>query len=144
MSVHQIERGTTKQVCFGPFRLLPNKRLLLLSDNPVRLSGPALDILMALVERPGELVTREELMSKVWRGMLVEPAKVTTHIAALRRALGDGAESCRYLVTVPGRGYLFVAPVEVQESLSHRLDEPQGITLRLAKGEELFAEGEAA
>jgi DNA-binding winged helix-turn-helix (wHTH) protein len=89
MSIDQMERCATKQVSFGPFRLLPDQRLLLLRDKPVHVGSRALDILTALVERPGELVTKDELMSKVWPDTLVEPANVTVHIAAVRRALGD-------------------------------------------------------
>jgi len=144
LSAHTIERQAIKQVCFGPFRLLPCQRLLLLRDKPVQLGSRALDILTILVERAGELVTKGELMRRIWPDTVVDPANVTVHVAALRRALGDGTEGRRFVVTVPGRGYLFVAPVAVEGTPPRRADEPQGITLRLAKGEELFAEGEAA
>ena len=139
----RVERSAMKQVNFGPFRLLPYQRLLLLQDKPVPLGSRALDILTALVERAGELCTKDELMSRIWPDTTVEAANVTVHIAALRRALGDGTEGHRYVVTVPGRGYIFVAPVSV-DALTPRADEPQGITMRLGKGEELFGEGEPA
>lgn len=138
----RIERCALKQVSFGPFRLLPYQRLLLLRDKPVPLGSRALDILAALVERPGELLTKDELMSRIWPDTTVEAANVTVHIAALRRALGDATEGHRYVVTVTGRGYIFVAPVAVDVPPPPRPDEPQGITMQLAKGEELFGEGE--
>lgn len=99
------------EISFGPFRLFPKQRLLLEADNPVRLGSRALDILIALLERPGQLVNKEELMSRVWPSVHVGPANLTVHVAALRRALGDGHDGNRYLINIPGRGYRFVAPV---------------------------------
>jgi predicted ATPase/DNA-binding winged helix-turn-helix (wHTH) protein len=100
---------------FGPFHLLPTQRLLLEGGNPVHLGSRALDILIALVERRGELVSKEELMVRVWPKIFVEPANLTVHVATLRRILGDGRDGNRYLVNIPGRGYRFVAPVSVAE-----------------------------
>jgi DNA-binding winged helix-turn-helix (wHTH) protein len=97
---------------FGGFRLLPTKRLLLHAEKPVRLGSRALDILITLVERSGELVSKDELMARVWPNTFVEPANLSVHIAALRRALGDGRDGNRFLITIPGRGYQFVAPVK--------------------------------
>jgi predicted ATPase/DNA-binding winged helix-turn-helix (wHTH) protein len=111
MSMNFIQASATKQVSFGPFRLLPYQRLLMERDEPVHLGSRALDILTVLVERPGELVTRAELMRRAWPDTVVVPANLTVHVAALRRALRDGQEGRRYLLTVPGRGYRFVAPV---------------------------------
>lgn len=99
----------------GPFQLIPTQRLLLDAGTPLRLGSRALDILITLVERGGELVTKEELMARVWPKMFVEPANLTVHVAALRRVLGDGRNGNRYLINIPGRGYLFVAPVSVAE-----------------------------
>jgi predicted ATPase/DNA-binding winged helix-turn-helix (wHTH) protein len=98
-------------VSFGPFRLDPLQRLLLEGDKPVRLGSRALDILIALTERPGELVGKEELMARVWPNTFVDIANLTVHISALRRALSDGRAGNRYLINIPGRGYRFVAPV---------------------------------
>ncbi len=91
---------------FGPFRLLPRQRLLLEGDKPVRLGSRALDILMALVERAGELVGKDELMARVWPDTFVEEGNLKFQISALRRTLGGGN---RYLLNVPGRGYCFIA-----------------------------------
>jgi predicted ATPase/DNA-binding winged helix-turn-helix (wHTH) protein len=107
-----IESGAADRVIsFGPFRLLPAQRLLLEAGKAMRLGSRALDILIALVERPGELVSKEELMARVWPNTFVEPANLSVHVVALRRAIGDGHGGNRYLVTIPGRGYRFVAPV---------------------------------
>jgi DNA-binding winged helix-turn-helix (wHTH) protein len=107
-------------ILFGPFRLLPTERLLLENDKPVGLGSRAFDILLALVERPGELLSNQELMTRVWPNIFVVPANLTVHIAALRRALGDGRGGNRYLINIPGRGYQFVAPMSVQRSLGAR------------------------
>jgi predicted ATPase/DNA-binding winged helix-turn-helix (wHTH) protein len=103
-------------VAFGPFRLLAAQRLLLEDDNPVRMGSRALDILTALVERPGELVGKDELMARVWRGTFVEEGNLKFQVGALRRALGDGRAGRRYIATSPGQGYRFVAPVSVAQA----------------------------
>jgi predicted ATPase/DNA-binding winged helix-turn-helix (wHTH) protein len=96
---------------FGPFSLLTAERLLKKADESIPLGGRALDILTALVERAGEVVTHRELISTVWPGVTVEDANLRAHIAALRKALGDGRDGARYVSNVAGRGYCFVAPV---------------------------------
>src|SRR4051795_10200751 len=104
-----------RAISFGPFRLLAAQRLLLEGDRPVRLGGRAFDILAALVERAGEVVGKEELRARAWPGTFVEEANLKIQVSALRRALGDGQGGHRYVVTVPGRGYNFVAPVSLAE-----------------------------
>jgi DNA-binding winged helix-turn-helix (wHTH) protein len=96
---------------FGPFRLLTAERMLLEGDKPVRLGSRALDILIALVEHAGDLVSKRDLVEIVWPDTVVVEANLTVHVAALRRALGDGHAGNRYIVTSPGRGYRFVAAV---------------------------------
>jgi predicted ATPase/DNA-binding winged helix-turn-helix (wHTH) protein len=103
--------GPDHIVSFGPFRLFAAERLLKKGDEPVPLGGRALDILIALVERAGEVITRRELISRVWSDVTVEEANLRVHVAALRKVLGDGLYGARYVVNVPGRGYCFVAPV---------------------------------
>src|SRR5713226_2054317 len=102
-------------ISFGPFRLLVAQRLLLEADNPVRLGSRAFDILAALVERPGEVVSKKELIARAWPQIFVEDANLKIQVSALRRALGDGQGGHRYVVAVPGRGYNFVAPVSLEE-----------------------------
>ena len=103
--------ATTREVSFGPFRLLPAQFLLLEGDKPVLLGSRALEILIVLLERPGELVSKQDLMARVWPNLFVEPANLTVHISALRRALRDGRDGNRLVINIPGRGYCFVAPV---------------------------------
>jgi predicted ATPase/DNA-binding winged helix-turn-helix (wHTH) protein len=120
----QNDRSVAITICFGSFRLLPTQRLLLKGDQPLRLGSRALEILIALVERPGELLGKEELMARVWPNTCVEPANLTVHVAALRRKLGDGRGGNRFLINIPGRGYRFVAPVKVSAELAALPPEP--------------------
>src|SRR5260370_527835 len=113
---HQLKAGNpadarTGEVSFGPFRLLPAKFLLLEGGKPVPLGSRALHILIVLLERPGELVSKQELMARVWPCLFVEPANLTVHISALRRALRDGRDGNRFIINIPGRGYCFVMPI---------------------------------
>src|SRR5262245_11403719 len=101
---------------FGPFRLLPGQRLLLDGAKPVRLGRRALDILIALVERAGQVVAKTELVARAWPNTFVEESNLKFQVGELRRTLGDGQGGNRYVATIPGRGYSFVAPVgEAQE-----------------------------
>jgi predicted ATPase/DNA-binding winged helix-turn-helix (wHTH) protein len=118
---------------FGPFRLLAAERLLEKADEPLQLGGRALDILIALVERAGEVVTRKELLSRVWPDVIVEEANLRVHVAGLRKALGDGHDGARYVANVPGRGYCFVAPVTRSASQRSLLPAQPVVTDRLRK-----------
>jgi len=101
------------KVSFGPFCLLPNQFLLQEGDKPVPIGSRAMEILIALLERRGELVSKRDLMARVWPNVFVEPANLTVHMSALRRALRDGRDGNRFIVNIPGRGYCFVASAEV-------------------------------
>src|SRR5712671_5237704 len=107
--------GGERTFAFGPFRLLAAQRLLLEGDTPVRLGSRAFDILAALVERSGEVIDKDELKSRTWPKTFVEDANLKIQISALRRALGDGQGGRRYIATIPGRGYNFVAPVRFEK-----------------------------
>jgi predicted ATPase/DNA-binding winged helix-turn-helix (wHTH) protein len=98
-------------IAFGPFNLLPTRRLLLEHGKPVHLGNRALEILIALVERHGELMRKSELMARVWPDTFVEESNLKVQVAGLRRVLGDSRGSNRYLATISGRGYRFVAPI---------------------------------
>jgi predicted ATPase/DNA-binding winged helix-turn-helix (wHTH) protein len=100
---------------FGHFCLCPKKRLLLEEEQPLRLGSRALDILIALVEHAGELITKDALIARVWPDTIVVEENLSVHVAALRRALHDGSDGNRYIVTVPGRGYSFVGAVTTQD-----------------------------
>jgi DNA-binding winged helix-turn-helix (wHTH) protein/TolB-like protein len=100
---------------FGPFRLDPLKRLLTEADRLIVLPGKALEVLSFLIERAPHLTTKEELLATVWTGLAVEENNLTVHVSSLRKALGETPGDHRYIVTVPGRGYQFVAPVRLVE-----------------------------
>jgi|SoiMethySBSTD1v2_1073268.scaffolds.fasta_scaffold644004_2 DNA-binding winged helix-turn-helix (wHTH) protein len=103
--------ATTSEILFGPFRLLPAQFLLMEGDKPVHLGSRALELLIVLLGRPGELVSKQELMARVWPNTFVEPANLTVHISALRRTLRDGRDGNRFIINIPGRGYCFVMPI---------------------------------
>jgi predicted ATPase/DNA-binding winged helix-turn-helix (wHTH) protein len=111
-------------ITFGPYRLFPRERRLLEGDRPVRLGSRALDILLALLAHPGELVSRRDLMRIVWPDTVVAEANLSVQVAALRRALGDGDAGACYIVNIIGRGYSFTAPVTLGEALQS--SEPSG------------------
>jgi predicted ATPase/DNA-binding winged helix-turn-helix (wHTH) protein len=96
---------------FGPFRLVLSERLLTNNGVPVDLSPRAFDILVTLVSRSTKVVSKSDLMAQVWPGIAVEESTLRFHIANLRKALGDGRNGARYITTVSGRGYCFVALV---------------------------------
>jgi predicted ATPase/DNA-binding winged helix-turn-helix (wHTH) protein len=98
-------------VSFGPFRLSPSARLLEKDAIPLQIGGRALDLLIALVEQAGEVVSKADLFTKVWMDVTVDEGSLRFHISALRKVLGDGKSGARYIVNAPGRGYSFVAPV---------------------------------
>src|SRR5262249_35937235 len=96
---------------FGPFRLLVARRELLAHGVPVTLGQRAFEVLLMLVSRQGQLVTKDELMAEVWPGVVVEENNIQVHISAVRKVLAAAGDGDRYLLTVAGRGYRFVAPV---------------------------------
>ena len=67
--------------------------------------------MIALVSRPNEAISKRDLMAKVWPDVIVEEGSLRFHIATLRKALGDGKDGARYIATLAGRGYCFVAPI---------------------------------
>jgi predicted ATPase/DNA-binding winged helix-turn-helix (wHTH) protein len=99
---------------FGPFRLVPAQRVLQQDGQAVRLGGRAFDLLLALALRPGEVVGKEELLTAVWRGLVVDESGLRVQMAALRKALGEHRSDARYIATVPQRGYTMVVPVARQ------------------------------
>jgi DNA-binding winged helix-turn-helix (wHTH) protein len=99
---------------FGPFRLLPSQRLLLEGGRRVQIGSRAFDILTVLVDRAGEVVSKDELIDRVWQKIFVDVSNLKTQISALRRVLGEGHAGRRFIVTVPGRGYNFVAQVRFE------------------------------
>jgi DNA-binding winged helix-turn-helix (wHTH) protein/TolB-like protein/Tfp pilus assembly protein PilF len=97
---------------FGPFRIDTVKRLLLCDGEPVALKSKCFETLLALVEARGQVLEKDELMRRIWPDTIVEESNLTGYISILRKALGESPQEHRYIVTVPGRGYSFVAEVK--------------------------------
>lgn len=96
---------------FGPFHLDATRRVLLKEGEPLKLFPKEFDTLLALVKRSGEVLEKEDLMHQVWQDAIVEESNLTTNISHLRKLLGESRDRHDYIVTVPGRGYRFVAGV---------------------------------
>jgi DNA-binding winged helix-turn-helix (wHTH) protein/TolB-like protein len=96
---------------FGRFELDPDRRLLSAEQQAVPIGARAFDILIVLVRNRDRVVTKDEILETVWRGTVVEENNLAVHVSALRRALGERASGDRFIATVPGSGYRFVAPV---------------------------------
>src|SRR5258705_9584735 len=114
-AVRSIERYR-----FGPFELQPDKRRLLKDGATISLRPRAFDLLAALVDRAGHLVTKDELLDQVWPKMVVEEAALHVQVSALRKVLGPAA-----ITTVSGRGYQFTLPVTKGEAEAHRISTPR-------------------
>jgi predicted ATPase/DNA-binding winged helix-turn-helix (wHTH) protein len=115
----------TRGLSFGPFHLIASERLLTRGGAPLEVGSRALDILLVLISTPNEIVSKKELISRVWPDVTVEESSLRFHMARLRKALADGKDGARYIATLPGRGYCFVAPVS--RSDSPRDDAPIGV-----------------
>jgi DNA-binding winged helix-turn-helix (wHTH) protein/TolB-like protein/tetratricopeptide (TPR) repeat protein len=98
---------------FDRFRIDVGRRLVFDGDSPLPLTAKAYDLLVVLVERRGSVVDKDELLRLVWADAIVEEKNLAVTISALRKALRETAGEHRYIATVPGRGYQFVAPVTV-------------------------------
>src|SRR6266403_4247009 len=100
-----------RKLRFGPFEVSIRERVLRRDAEMLPLGDRALDILNYLVERPGEVISKQELMDHVWSDVTVEEGSLRVHIAAIRKALGDGQFGNRYIANIKGRGYSFVGTV---------------------------------
>src|SRR5271168_5346897 len=106
----QLDSAVGSRLRFGEFELAPVARALWRRGEQIRLGSRALDILIALASRPGEILSKDDLTKSVWRGAFVDETSLRVGISALRKALGPGGD--RYIATVPGRGYCFILDVE--------------------------------
>src|SRR6266851_105061 len=105
-----LHSAVGERLRFGEFELAPVARTLWRRGEEIRLGSRALDILIALASRPGQIVSKDDLTQLVWRGAFVDETALRVGISAVRKALGSGGD--RYIATVPGRGYCFVLDVE--------------------------------
>jgi predicted ATPase/DNA-binding winged helix-turn-helix (wHTH) protein len=100
-----------RKLRFGPFELSVGERVLRRDGQVLPLGGRALDILIYLADRPGEVIAKQELIDHVWPDVTVEEGSLRVHIAAIRKALADGQFGNRYIANIKGRGYSFVGTV---------------------------------
>jgi predicted ATPase/DNA-binding winged helix-turn-helix (wHTH) protein len=130
--------STDHCISFGSFEFFPVRQLLLDAGKPVRIGSRACDILLALVEKQGQIVSKQELLARVWPNIFVEEGNLRVHVATLRRALGDGQDGKRYISNIAGRGYCFVAPVSTTQASAavvpaEPVDRPAGMPVPLAR-----------
>src|ERR1043165_10207346 len=117
--MHGVIEQEAHVLMFGPFRLQRGQRRLWRGeDEEIQLGGRAFDILVALIESAGSIVTQRDLIERAWPGVFVEEANLRVHIAGLRKALSDGQNGAHFIETVPRRGYCFVAPVAREDAVS--------------------------
>jgi DNA-binding winged helix-turn-helix (wHTH) protein len=100
-----------RKLRFGPFELSIGERVLRRDGRALPVGDRALDILAYLAGRPGEVIAKQELMDHVWSDVTVEEGSLRVHVAAIRKALGDGQFGHRYIANIKGRGYAFVGTV---------------------------------
>ena len=140
------------EVRIGPFRLDVARRELLRGGATVRLGSRAIEILCALASAKGQLVTKDELMARVWPGVVVEENAIQVHVSALRKVLGETEDGSSYVITVPGRGYRLViartTPLAASENGAQRavVDKPPIAVLPFTnmsgdREQEYFADG---
>src|ERR1700692_2177602 len=103
--------AVNRKLRFGPFERSTRERVLRRAGAVLPLGSRALDILIYLAERPGEVIAKQELMDHVWSDVTVEEGSLRVHVAAIRKALGDGQFGNRYIANIKGRGYSFVGTV---------------------------------
>src|SRR5213080_2678845 len=109
---------SSPQWVFGPFRLDPDHACLWCEAQAIALPPKAFAVLHYLVTHPDRLVSKDELLDAVWPDTAVSDAVVRVAIGALRKVLGDMAQTPRFIATVPRRGYRFLAPVEQYPSVA--------------------------
>lgn len=126
--MRQADCSVRSEIRFDSFRLFPARRLLLDGESPVRIGSRALDLLIALINRRGETVSKAELVAKIWPDTVVEESNLKVQIGALRRSLGDGRSGRRYISTITGRGYSFVAPVIVRSDEARAATSEHSVT----------------
>src|SRR5579862_8011200 len=107
------ESNTRQLYEFGPYRLDPEKELLLREDETVPIAPKAFQILLVLVRHNKQVVTKDDLMKNVWPDTFVEEVNLSRNIFLLRKALGESPQDHQYIVTIPGRGYRFAEDVQL-------------------------------
>ena len=115
------QEQTTRFYEFGPFRVDTVKYVLTRDGEVVQLNLKAFEILLALIENRGQVLEKNELLQRVWPDTVVEENNLARNISALRKALDEQPNEHQYILTVPGRGYRFVASVREVDGASEDL-----------------------
>src|SRR5215471_4284070 len=143
---------------FDRFVLDPVERILTCDGSPVSLTPKAFDTLICLVRNQGRMVTKDELLRQVWPDTFVEEINLAVNISSIRKTLGESPQECRFIATVPGRGYRFVAEVRsccdqkkagngsaAAEDATVATDSPEGATsAKVGGGATIFGSSAAA
>ena len=141
---------------FGPFLLDLETRALLRDGERLPVAGRTLDTLAVLVQKRGRLLDKDELLSLIWSGTVVDEANLSQSIFTLRKVLGDSRKDARYIATVAGRGYQFVAAVteltiatsqpanNLVDAHAEALSKPASITRQVTRRHYLIAAGLAS
>jgi predicted ATPase/DNA-binding winged helix-turn-helix (wHTH) protein len=108
--LHHVQQPVDEVFEFGPYCLIPSKRVLLASHIPVELGGRAFDILTLLLRHHGEVVGRRQILDQVWPGLTVDESNLRVQMSELRRVLRARGKGSAYIKNVQARGYVFVAP----------------------------------
>ena len=109
--MRNLELQNTQYYEFGPFRLAPGEHRLYRNGEVILLPPKEFDLLLLLVQNPGQVMNRESLIKALWPNTVVEEANLNVHISALRKALAEGAGEQHFIETLPRLGYRFIAPV---------------------------------
>ena len=134
MSSNQLRSTRAIKIRFDPFELNVSERSLNKAGQAVPLGGQAFELLLALIERSGETVDTNELIAQVWPDVTVEEGNLRVHMSVLRKALGDGQLGQRYIASIQGRGYRFVAQLCAKPKRTKRATHCPAINLPAALG----------
>ena len=116
-----MSQQDTDHIAFAEFELDRTHRKLYRDGQPVALYGKTLDLLSFFLDNTGEIVSKDQILENVWPDQFVEESNLSVQVSALRKALGERADDPRFLITIPGKGYKFVAdlrdPVQSQPAV---------------------------
>ena len=130
------ENGEPKQnISFAEFELDTAHRRLLREGEPLSLYAKTFDLLVYLLEHNGQVVTKDQILTAVWEGQFVEEANLSVQISALRKVLGEKVDMPRFLVTVPGKGYKFVADLRSSDEENEIVIQKQTVTRVVVESE---------
>lgn len=111
MAINSGENTENERRRFADFELDRGRRRLTKDGHPLTLNAKAFDLLVFLTDNPGRIVSKEEILDSIWKDQFVEESNLAVQVSAIRKALGDSASEPRFLATIPGTGYQFIAEI---------------------------------